>query len=739
MEVTPPLDHGALVLLLLQLGLLLLVARLLGHLAVSLGLPSVVGELLAGIVLGPSLFGAVAPGLFSAIVPADPRQFHLLEIIAFLGVLMLLVITGLETDIDLIVRKGRSAAAISLFGIAVPFSFGFALGQVLPETFIADVDQRLVFSLFLGTALGISAIPVIAKVLIEMNVVRRDIGQLTLAAGMIDDTIGWILLSIVAGLARSGVFDVLSIAQSALSVFVVVGLAFTVGRRVVDWLFRTADERSPGDLAQVSLLTVLMLLMGSLTHFLGIEAVLGAFLVGILAGQVKRFHHSARRVFEIMTLGVFAPIFFAASGLRVDLRALLEPRVFVVGLLVLAVAILGKFLGAALGAKLSGLGRWEALSLGAGMNARGAIEIIVATVGLGLGVLTPEMYTIILLVAIVTSLMAPPILRAALRRVPESDEERRRLELDARRDTSFIAGLHRVLLPTRGGSNSLTAARLLTLAIGHEPGIEVTSMTVVSAADRTTVPAGRGLRMTDGMTEEADAAEEALDAIEANFDHLEPEHRRRLLQAAAGGTVDTILDEARRGYGLLVLGATNTGPRRAGDPLFNTVVDRLVQDAPCPVFVVSHLEEVAREHVADLPLRRILLPTAGTDSGRHCVEIACAIARATGATIEIAHVVEDLPSEEGLFSSPIRSGGKEIGRELLARATEEVHGTGVSVRTHLLTGQRVETAIVDLADKLEVDLIVLSSSLRPVSQRAFFGPRIDYVLGASSCPVLVVS
>lgn len=102
-------------------------------------------------------------------------------------------------------------------------------------------------------------------------------------------------------------------------------------------------------------------------------------------------------------------------------------------------------------------------------------------------------------------------------------------------------------------------------------------------------------------------------------------------------------------------------------------------------------------------------------------------------------MVEDLPSEEGLFSSPIRSGGKEIGRELLARATEEVHGTGVSVRTHLLTGQRVETAIVDLADKLEVDLIVLSSSLRPVSQRAFFGPRIDYVLGASSCPVLVVS
>ena len=259
-------------------------------------------------------------------VPPTAEQRHLLEVVSWLGVIMLLILTGLETDVALIPRKGKSAAAISLGGIVVPFATGFGLA-LLPGEFIAAPDQRLVFSLFIGTAMSISAIPVIAKVLVEMKVIRRDIGQITLAAGMIDDTIGWILLSVVAGLARGGGVSVPSVGRVA-----AVGgggprLAFTSAAGWSAWSSGRSTTHAGGDGGMITALIVLALLFGAVTQALGLEAVLGAFVVGILVGQVKRFDHRLRHMFEQVALGVFAPIFFAASGLRVDLGALANPTV----------------------------------------------------------------------------------------------------------------------------------------------------------------------------------------------------------------------------------------------------------------------------------------------------------------------------------------------------------------------------------------------------------------------------
>ena len=300
-------------------------ARSLGVLATRLGLPSVVGELLAGLVVGPSLLGNVAPGLFEWLFPQNAEQFHLLEIVSWLGVIMLLILTGLETDIGLIIRKGKSAAAISLGGIAVPFATGLGLGFLLLQSFLAAPDKRLVFALFIGTAMSISAIPVIGKVLMEMNVIRRDIGQITLAAGMIDDTIGWILLSVVAGLASSGAVSFLTVGRSFLSVLIVLAVAYTVGRWLVSLLIRTLDNHVGGDGVMITTLMALALAFGAVTHALRLEAVLGAFIAGILVGQVKRFDDRVRHIFEQVALGVFAPVFFAAAGLRVDLGQLADP------------------------------------------------------------------------------------------------------------------------------------------------------------------------------------------------------------------------------------------------------------------------------------------------------------------------------------------------------------------------------------------------------------------------------
>ena len=750
LAVIEPLGHHHLLLLLLQLGLLLVVARLLGELARRLGLPSVVGELLAGVVLGPSLLGSVAPGAFDFVFPAEAEQMHLLEVVSWLGVIMLLILTGLETDIALIARKGRSAATISLGGIVVPFATGFALAQFLPSEFIAAPDQRLVFSLFIGTAMSISAIPVIAKVLVEMKVIRRDIGQVTLAAGMIDDTIGWILLSVVAGLARGGGVSAASVGGSVLSVIAFLGIAFTLGRRLVQFVIRRVDNASPGDAGMITALVAMALLFGVVTQAMGLEAVLGAFVVGILVGQVKRFDHHLRHMFEVITMAVFAPIFFAASGLRVDLAALLDPSVMAVGLLVLAIAIFGKFAGAYAGARVGGMGHWEGLSLGAGMNARGAMEIIVATIGLSLGVLTPEMYTIILMVAIVTSLMAPPLLRWTLARIPMSDDERARLAREERLKTSFLGNLTRILMPARGGVNDQIAAQLVGRLVSGED-IEVTTMYVGedsgadAAAEPETADAPAGGPRTKVATRaKTDArsdtqTRERLDRVEGQITQRTKADLRRLIRVEDPLAPESILAEAARDYDLIVLGAEERPNRKADEPLFTQLADAVMSEAPCPVLVVSSRGGGDPDRrVEDLPLRRILLPIAAAAAGDlRAAEVAFGIA-GSDAVVDVVHVISAQQLRVAAREPDLVS-ARQIGREIVAKAADIGHEMGAKVRTQVVVGEQAEATIVELSEQYDTDLVVLNGHVRPVSHRAFLGHRTDHVLRYAPCPVVLVA
>ncbi len=448
--VIKPLGHHELLLILIQLSLLLLVARGLGELMRQINLPPVVGELLAGVVLGPSLFGLLLPDLQGFIFPKSQEQSNLLSVISWLGVLFLLIVTGLETDLKLILRKGKTALVISLGGIIVPFITGFGLGWLLPDSLLVDPDKRLVFSLFIATAMSISAVPVIAKVLMDLNLIRRDIGQVTLAAGMTDDTIGWILLSVVSGLASSGTFDFRTIFHSVSAAILFLAIAFTIGRTIVDQILRWVDDYVGGVSASISIVVILSLGAAALTHALGLEAALGAFVLGILAGQSRRFSNEAGHLLEVFTAAFLAPIFFASAGLKVNLIALLVPQTLIFGLIVLAVACVGKFTGAYLGSRIGGLSHWEGLAMGSGMNARGAMEIVVATIGLSLGVLNPQMYSIIVMVAIVTSIMAPPLLRWSLSKVVIGEEEAQRLEQEEQDSRSFIKQIKRVLISTSG-------------------------------------------------------------------------------------------------------------------------------------------------------------------------------------------------------------------------------------------------------------------------------------------------
>ncbi|ROO89131.1 transporter (CPA2 family) [Actinocorallia herbida] len=403
---------------LLQVGLLLALAVGLGRLARRLGMPAIVGELCAGVLLGPSVADHLFPGFTDWLLPKDPAQFHLLDAAAQLGVLLLVGVTGVQLDLGLVRRRGVTAVKVSLFGLIVPLALGVGAGLLLPASLLGDGADRHVFAFFLGVAMCVSAIPVIAKTLMDMGLLHRNIGQLTLAAGMFDDAVGWLLLSIVSAMATVGVTT--GTVAASIGHLVLVLVAAAALRPVLRRLLRaTGDETG----LTVSVMVVVMILSAAATHALKLEAIFGAFVAGAVMATTGEITAARLAPLRTMVLYVLAPLFFATAGLRMDLTALTDSSVLGAAFAILAIAIIGKFAGAFVGAALSRLDKWEALALGAGMNARGVVEVVVAMVGLRLGILTTATYTIVVLVAIVTSLMAPPLLRHAMRRVELTAEE----------------------------------------------------------------------------------------------------------------------------------------------------------------------------------------------------------------------------------------------------------------------------------------------------------------------------
>jgi Kef-type K+ transport system membrane component KefB len=418
--IAPIAAHNLLVFL-LQVGLLLLLAVTLGRLASRFGMPAVVGELFVGAVLGPSFLAWAAPGLHSWLFPAVPEQYHLLDAVGQIGVVLLVGLTGMQMDMGLVRRRGATAAGVSVGGLIIPLGLGIGAGYLLPKVLVPDGTDITVFALFLGVAMCVSAIPVIAKTLIDMNLLHRNVGQLTLTAGMIDDAFGWFMLSIVSAMAVNAVTTG-TVLLSLAYLVAIIAFALTLGRPLVRGALRVAARSDDSGLT-VATAAVLVLLAAAGTQALGLEAIFGAFVCGILIGTAGKVDPTKLAPLRTVVLSGLAPIFFATAGLRMDLTALIRPEVLLAGLVVLALAIAGKFVGAYAGARLSGLNKWEGLALGAGLNSRGVIEVVVAMVGLRLGILSVEVYTIVILVAIVTSLMAPPILRFAMARVEQTAEE----------------------------------------------------------------------------------------------------------------------------------------------------------------------------------------------------------------------------------------------------------------------------------------------------------------------------
>ena len=279
-----------------------------------LGQPAVMGMLLAGLLLGPSALGAVWPDLQHAIFPKDPAQKAMIDAVSQVGILMLLLLAGMETDLSLVRGVGSAAVSVSITGVAVPFVCGFALGQFMPDQLLPHPDQRFIASLFLGTALSISSVKIVAMIVREMNFFRRNIGQIILASAIIDDTIGWIIIAITFGLAQHGEFDWLSLGKGVFGTAIFLAASFTFGRRLVFKLIRFTNDNSVSEAPVIAAILVVMGLMALTTHFIGVHTVLGAFVAGILVGESPILTRQIDEQLRGLTAGLFMPVFFGVAG-----------------------------------------------------------------------------------------------------------------------------------------------------------------------------------------------------------------------------------------------------------------------------------------------------------------------------------------------------------------------------------------------------------------------------------------
>ena len=268
-----------------ELVALLLAGRILGELSHRLGQPVIMGQLLAGIALGPSVLGALWPGAEQWLFPASAAQRGMLDAVAQLGVLMLLLLTGMETDLSIVNRVRRSALLVSFFGVAVPFVAGLLLGKWLPAALLPDSHRRLLTALFLGVALAISSVKIVASVIRDLRFTHRRAGVVLLAAAVLDDTIGWIILAAIFSLARQGELDLQLLASTLLATALFLLLSFTVGKRGVATLIRWSNDQLQSEMAVVTTILIVMGLFALATDALGLHTVLGAFVAGMLVGK----------------------------------------------------------------------------------------------------------------------------------------------------------------------------------------------------------------------------------------------------------------------------------------------------------------------------------------------------------------------------------------------------------------------------------------------------------------------
>jgi Kef-type K+ transport system membrane component KefB/nucleotide-binding universal stress UspA family protein len=714
-------------LFLVQIMALLLVGRLLGELMLRIKQPAVMGQLIAGLVLGPSLLGALWPDLQQGLFPPAKEQQAMLDAVSQFGVLLLLLLTGMETDLKLLRQSGRAAVSASIAGIAVPFVCGFALGEFLPESLVPDPARRLITSLFLGTALSIASVKIVATVVREMNFMRRTVGQVILGAAIIDDTVGWIIIAIIFGLALQGHVDAWSVGRSVVGTLAFVAVSLTAGRRVVSLLIRWINDHFVSEFAVITAILLIMGLFALTTHLIGVHAILGAFVAGILIGESPILTRHITEQLRGLIVAFFMPVFFGIAGLSADLTILKDPRLVLLTLALIAIASLGKFAGAFIGGELGGLTRREALALATGMNARGSTEVIIATIGLSMGALSQDLFTMIVAMAVLTTLAMPPTLRWSLARLPMRKEEKQRLEREEMEAKGFVPNLERLLVAVDDSANGQFGSRVAGMIAGtRSMPTTIMHITTLKKADATKSSKNDDERAKERAEVAAEILKKAAEEIKRRKSKGEKNDKKLDVTVIPGTSTETnaVAEEAEKGYDLLVIGLDKTTVR--DNTGFHANITQLAAGFDGPLAIVDARDGLLKDP-PEVKLS-ILVPVNGTEPSRRAAEVAIAMARASHAPVTALYVA----SAANVKKRPSRM-ADAILKDIVALAETYDVDAHSAVRTEAMA----DDAILKEMAKRRHNLIVMGVERRP-GEKLFFGETATAILEKSNRSIVFV-
>lgn len=404
------LIHSEIVILLLNIGLILLLSRLFSEIGRKFKLPVVMGELMLGIILGPTVFGMLSPDFFNLIFPSGGGLSLALHGITSLSVVMLLFVAGMEVQMPLVLKQGKLAITTSVFSMVIPFIMGFAVAYYFPNVFEVNPERKNLFAVFMGTAMSITALPVIARILMDMNLFRSKLGMIIIAAAMFNDLLGWLIFSVILAMMSSE--------GASYGVLYTVGwiiffgfFMLTFGKKLIDkslpWIQNKLSW--PGGVLSISL--GLCFLAAAFTESIGIHAILGSFIMGIAIGDSAHLREEAREIIHQFVTNIFAPLFFVSIGLQVNF---IDNFNLLIVIIILVLAYVCKVLGAGIGARIGGLTKNESLVVGFGMNARGAMEIILGTLALNAQLINSKVFVGLVIMALLTSLTSGPLMRRFL-------------------------------------------------------------------------------------------------------------------------------------------------------------------------------------------------------------------------------------------------------------------------------------------------------------------------------------
>lgn len=374
---------------LLQISIMLIFAHAFGRLARRFGQPAVLGEILAGITLGPTIVGLLAPEEQTWLFPIASPTSQALHIVSYLGLIAFVFTAGLEVDIASIKRRSKSTILTSIMGIVLPFTFGFGIVVLWPEFWSFPSGDQMTFALFMGTALSISALPVIVRILLDLGLLNREIGTVIMAAATIDDMAGWTLFAFVASRFNSGI-DLWP------------NLGLTAGLFALT-AYVLYNKMRKGILARgIELISIMMLAISAASEILGLHAVFGAFLAGIVLSLKRESGEQILKKIYPLVMGIFAPIYFVSVGLKTNFAASFDLSITA---LILMLACAGKIIGASLGSWAGRMPIRDSLAVGLGLNARGAMEIVLATAALEYGLIDQRIFVALVVMALATTMI----------------------------------------------------------------------------------------------------------------------------------------------------------------------------------------------------------------------------------------------------------------------------------------------------------------------------------------------